>query len=93
MLPVSLESSLNVAAYAARRWDGKALVAILNKEASQPLTVTAPRFQTLAMLSGPSLGGHEAVVSTVVRETTSRRSGAGQTFVLPPHFATLLMLE
>lgn len=93
MVPVTLESSYNVSAYAARRADGKTLIAILNKEASQMLSVTAPNFQTLATLSGSSLESHEAKVSAVVRETSSRRTSAGQTFLLPPHFATLIVLE
>lgn len=93
MVPVTLESALNVSAYAARRADGKIWVAILNKEPSQVLSVTAPNFQTLSTLTGPSLDAHTAQVSAVVRETSSRRTAAGQTFLLPPHFATLIVLE
>ncbi|GAA3759188.1 hypothetical protein [Terriglobus aquaticus] len=93
MVPVTLESNLNVSAYAARRADGKVLVAILNKKPSQVLSLTAPNFQTLATLTGASLEAHAAQVSAVVRETSSRRSSAGQTFLLPPHFATLIVLE
>ena len=93
VVPVTLDSPLNVSAYAARRADGKILVAILNKEASQPLTLTAPNFQTITTLTGASLESHKATVSAVVRETSSRRTAAGQTFVLPPHFATLIVLE
>ncbi len=93
IVPVKIESSLNVSAYAARRTDGKVLVAILNKEGSQMLNVTAPNFQTLATLTGTSLQAQQAEVSTVVRETSSRRTAAGQTFILPPHFATLIVLE
>ncbi len=90
---VALHTALNITAYAARRADGKVLVALLNKEASETLTVTAPNFQTLATLTGASLESHEAQVSAVVRETTSRRTAAGQTFILPPHFGTLIALE
>lgn len=93
VIPVSLVSPLNVSAYAAKRADGKVLVAILNKEAAQSLVVTAPNFQTLQTLAGTSLESHEAQVSAVVRETSSRRTAAGQTFILPPHFATLIVLE
>ena len=93
IVPITLESPLNVSAYAARRGDGKVLVAILNKESSQTVTVTAPNFQTIATLSGNSLEAHEAQVSAVVRETSSRRTAAGQTFLMPPHFATLIVLE
>ena len=93
MVSVSLKSALNVSAYGARRADGRVLVAILNKEADATLAVTAPNFQTLATLTGASLEAHEAQVSAVVRETSSRRTAAGQTFLLPPHFATLIVLE
>lgn len=93
VVQVALASPLNVSAYAARRADGKILVAILNKEASEPLAVTAPNFQTIATLTGASLDAHAAEVSAVVRETSSRRTAAGQTFMLPPHFATLIVLE
>ena len=93
IVSVTLDSKLNVSAYAARRGDGKVLVAILNKEPSQVLSVTAPNFQTIATLTGTSVESHEAKVSAVVRETSSRRTAAGQTFLLPPHFATLIVLE
>ncbi|WP_419805894.1 hypothetical protein [Terriglobus sp.] len=93
IVPVTLDSPLNVSAYAARRADGKVLVALLNKEASQALTITAPFFQTVETLTGASLNAHEAQVSAVVRETSSRRTAAGQTFILPPRFATLIVLE
>ncbi len=95
MLPCLLNqdgTSLNVVAYAARRADGKTLVAILNKEASAPVQITAPPFQTLQTLTGESLESRSAEVKTTVRETTSRRSAAGQTFILPAHTGTLLLL-
>ncbi len=93
IVPVELTTTLNVSAYAARRKDGKVLVAILNKELLQPLEVTAPNFQTLQTLTGSALDAREANVTAVVRETSSRRTKAGQTFILPPHFATLIVLE
>jgi hypothetical protein len=94
MLPVEFNAgAVNAVAYAARRGDGKVIVAILNKDASQPLSVTAPFFDTVQVLTGPSLEAHEAHVGTVVRETSSRRSTAGQTFTLPAHMATLIVLQ
>ena len=96
MLPVSLAqtgAALNLVAYAARRADGRVLVAILNKEADTPVQITAPRFQTLQTLTGPALDARTALVSTVVRETTSRRTATAQTFVLPAHTGTLLVLS
>lgn len=93
MIRAQLESTLNVTAYAAKRPDGRTLVALLNKEAATPVTVTAPFFDTVQTLSGASLESHDATVSTVTRETSSRRTAPGQTFVLPPHFATLIVLH
>ena len=93
MLPVELTTDHNVVAFGGRRKDGKVIVALLNKEASQPVKITAPLFETIATLTGPSLEAHEAHVSTIVRETSSRRTTAGQSFLLPPHFATLIVLE
>ncbi len=95
VLPATLTQSgdpLNAVAYAARRPDGKTLIAILNKEASTPLQITAPHFQTLQTLTGPALDAHTAQVTTTVRETISKRTAAGQTFILPPHTGTLLLL-
>ncbi len=95
MLPCTLTQNgepLNAVAYAARRADGKVMVAILNKDASSPLQITAPHFQTLETLTGPALDAHTAAVTVTVRETTSRRTAAGQTFILPAHTGTLLVL-
>ncbi len=93
MLPVELTTGRNVVAFAGKRSDGRVIVALLNKEESQAVQVTAPYFQTIQTLTGTALDSHEAKVSTVVRETSSKRTSAGQTFVLPPHFATLIVLE
>lgn len=93
MLPVELPTALNVVVFAGKRPDNRILLAILNKEETQALEVTAPHFQTVQTLTGPALDAHEAHVSTVVRETSSKRTASGQTFILPPHFATLIVLE
>ena len=95
IVPVTLTQpgeQRNVVAFAAKRVDGKTLVAILNKEAEAAIQIAAPHFQTLQTLTGPSLEARSAQVSTVVRETASRRSASTQTFVLPAHTGTLLVL-
>ena len=95
MVPCALTqdgSALNVVCFAARRPDGKTLVAILNKEASAPVQITAPLFETLETLTGASLEARSAEVKMTVRETTSRRTAAGQTFILPAHTGTMLLL-
>lgn len=96
MRPVTLTQQgtpLNVVAYAAKRPDGKTLLAILNKEATESLEITAPHFQAIAALTGPALDARSAQVTTVVRETASRRTATGQTFVLPAHTGTLVLLQ
>lgn len=94
MVPVEFDpGGRNVVAYAAKRPDGKTIVAILNKEATESIRITAPLFETIQILTGPALDAPEAHVNTVVRETSSRRSTTGQTFTLPPHMATLIVLN
>jgi hypothetical protein len=94
MLPVEFNpGEKNAVAYAAKRPDGKTIVAILNKEASEPIRITAPHFETIQVLTGLALDSPQAYVNTVVRETSSRRSATGQTFTLPPHMATLIVLN
>jgi hypothetical protein len=93
MLPVEFDpGTVNAVAYAARRPDGKVIVAILNKEATQNLQISAPFFDTVQVLSGPALDAHEAHVNSVVRESSSRRIGTSQKFVLPAHTGTLIVL-
>jgi hypothetical protein len=94
MLPVEFNpGEKNAVAYAAKRPDGKTIVAILNKEASEPIRITAPHFETIQVLTGLALDSPQTYVNTVVRETSSRRSATGQTFTLPPHMATLIVLN
>lgn len=94
MLPVTLDAgSANVTAYAGKRADGKTIVAILNKEASTSVRITAPYFETIQVLTAPSLDAHEAHVNTIVSETGSHRTTDGQTFTLPAHMATLIVLH
>lgn len=94
MLPASLHvSGTRVAAYAARRADGRILVAVFNMERSAEVRITAPFFDTLQVLKAPNLDAHEAHVSSIVSETGSRRTSAGQSFTLPPHMATLIALR
>lgn len=94
MLPATLDAGkINITAYAGKRADGKTIVAILNKEASTPVRITAPYFDTIQILIAPALDAHEAHVNTVVSETSSRRTTEGQVFTLPPHMATLIVMH
>lgn len=94
MLPATLQvPGAHVAAYAARRVDGRILAAVFNMERDAEVRITAPFFDTLQVLKAPSLEAHEAHVSSIVSETGSRRTSAGQSFTLPPHMATLIVLR
>jgi hypothetical protein len=94
MQPVEFNAgAVNAVAYAAKRADGKTIVAILNKDETQPVRITAPFFDTIQVLTGPALDAPEAHVNTVVSESSSRRTSAGQTFTLPAHMATLIVLQ
>ena len=94
MLPVALDTvAANVTAYAAQRMDGKTIVAIFNMEAATQVHVTAPFFDTLQVLTALSLDARETHVSHIVSETGSHRTTTGQSFTLPPHMATLLVLR
>jgi hypothetical protein len=94
MLPVDFNpGTVNAVAYAAKRPDGKVIIAILNKDATQNLLISAPYFNTVQILTGPALDSHEANVTSVVRESNSRRVGDVQKFVLAPHMATLIVLS
>jgi hypothetical protein len=61
MLPVDFQpGAVNAVAHAARRADGKVLLAILNKDETQPLHVALPRCTLLQVLTAPSLTAQEA---------------------------------
>jgi hypothetical protein len=61
MLPVDFQPGpVNAVAHAARRADGKVLLAILNKDQSQPLNVALPRCTLSQVLTAPSLTAQEA---------------------------------
>jgi hypothetical protein len=61
MLPVDFKPGpVNAVAYAARRSDGKVLLAMLNKDETQPLSVTLPQSTLLQVLTAPSLSAQEA---------------------------------
>lgn len=99
MVPVTVTSAgpegtpTELTAYAGKRADGRTMVAVLNKNPNADVTITAPEFETLQVLTGPSIEANEASLTTVVRENSSRRGPDGQTFVLPRHSATLILLR
>jgi hypothetical protein len=65
ILPVDFNPGpVNAVAHAARRQDGRLLLAILNKDESQPLTLTLPKAALQQVLTGPSLTAQEAQILT-----------------------------
>lgn len=60
--------TVNATAYAAKRPDGKTLLAVINKDASQPLHLPAMNsLGVVAKLSGPSLNARTATLARVPR--------------------------
>ena len=65
LLPVDFNPGpVNATAYAVRRADGKVLVAILNKDETQPLRLQLPPCVLHQVLTGPSLSAMEAHILT-----------------------------
>ncbi len=81
--------TFNATAYAARK-NGKLMVIVLNKDASQPLSVLMPGYEIASRLEGPSLDSPKArIVLTNLGHTPSPKS-PDQALVVPPHTAVLL---
>jgi hypothetical protein len=65
MLPVDFNpNSVNAVAYAARRADGKVLLAVINKDETQTLTFSMPGARLHEVLTAPSLTATEAHILT-----------------------------
>lgn len=61
MLPIDFNpGSVNAVAHAARRTDGRVLLALINKDETQSLSLRLPPCQLLQVLAGPSLTAQEA---------------------------------
>ena len=92
LLPVDFNpGSVNATAYAVRRADGKVLVAILNKDESQPLSLKLPPCALHQVLTAPSLTAREAHIlkgsgaAALVKVTaaaTTIPASTGATFLL-----------
>ena len=90
LLPIEFNpGQVNATAYAARQAKGKTLVAILNKDATQPLTLTLPAATILEVLSGPALDQPE----THLTPTNSAVKLSGTTITIPAHTAVMLQLR
>ncbi len=61
MHPVTFDpGAVNATAYAATTPNGQTLIAVLNKDDHQSLTLNLPGFSVAQQLTGPSLGGYTA---------------------------------
>lgn len=90
LLPLDFNpGSVNATAYAARQANGKTLVAILNKDATQPLTLTTPTAEVIEVLSGPALDQPE----THLTPTNPGVRFTGQNITIPAHTAVMLQLR
>jgi hypothetical protein len=92
MLPLNLNSgTVNATAYAARK-NGRVLVAVLNKDATQSLNLKMPRFHVLSTLEAPSLDSREAHITTAGRLKETTATAAGKTLTVPAHSGVLIEL-
>jgi hypothetical protein len=92
MLPVDFNpGSVNAVAFAARRPDGKLLVAILNKDESQDLTLALPGARLHEVLTAPSLTAQEAHILTGPGAAAVVKL-AGGTITIPKSTAATFLL-
>jgi hypothetical protein len=90
LLPINFDpGAVNATAYAARQASGKTLVAILNKDAAQPLTLTIPAATVIEVLSGPALDQPE----THLTPNNSAVKLTSSTITIPAHTAIMLQLR
>jgi len=94
LLPLDFNpGSVNAVAYAARRADSKVLVAILNKDATQDLSITTPPGEILEVLSGPALDQNETHLTPGGKGIKINKAAGGQTILVPRHTGVMLLLR
>ena len=87
LLPLTFNpGGVNVTAYAARK-DGKTLLLLLNKDASEPLTLTLPPAKLLSILQAPNLDSREAHIVEAASSSTVH------IYTLPAHTGAILELQ
>jgi hypothetical protein len=90
LLPIDFNpGQVNATAYAARQANGKTLVAILNKDATQSLPLTLPSATILEVLSGSALDQPE----TRLAAKNSAVKLSGGVITIPAHTAIMLQLR
>ncbi|WP_035348413.1 hypothetical protein [Edaphobacter aggregans] len=94
LLPIDFNpGQVNAVAYAARRADNKVIVAILNKDATQDLTLTAPAAEILETLTGSALDQPETHLTPGGKSIKTSKAADGQTITIPAHTAVMLQLR
>jgi len=94
LLPIDFNpGTVNAVAYAARRADNKVIIAILNKDATQGLTLTTPAANILEVLSGTALDQTETHLTTGGKSVKTAKASDGQTIIIPAHTAVMLQLR
>jgi hypothetical protein len=94
MLPLDFNpGTVNATAYAARQKNGKVLVAVLNKDATQDLTLTTPPAEIVEVLSGKALDQNETHISHGSKSIRTSKTSSGQTITIPAHTAVMLQLR
>jgi hypothetical protein len=85
MVPVDFDAgAVNATAYAARFADGRELVAVINKDATQELDIDLPGWRIMERLTGPSLDANEAHLAPAAPTT-------GRLLHVPAASAAILM--
>jgi hypothetical protein len=90
LLPIDFNpGQVNATAYAARQVNGKTLVAILNKDATQSLTLKLPAATLVEVLSGSALDQPE----THLTPKNSAVKLTGSSIIVPAHTGVMLKLR
>jgi hypothetical protein len=94
MLPLEFHTgSVNATAYAARQKNGKVLIAVLNKDATQNLTLNTPRGEVIEVLHGSALDQPQTHITSGSKGIKSISEAGGQSIVIPAHTAIMLQLR
>lgn len=95
MRPVTFNAGYqNATAYAGQRPDGTTLLALLNKDPQQPLTVACPPVARIVLsLTAPALDSREAHIERGSHLTGTQAALRAGKVTVPPHTAWLLQLS
>jgi hypothetical protein len=92
LLPVEFNpGAVNATAYAVRRGDGKVLLAVLNKDETQPLQLQLPPCTLHQVLTAPSLSAPEAHIHTGTAAAALVRVESGAVTLPHATAATLIL--